>query len=80
MEKLIYEVKPYIYLFASIFALVAGKGSTLMTLSGVLIGLSGICVLTLRYDGRVQAEAMNKRLKSGKVGKNDHYGQKTYHI
>ena len=80
MEKLIYEAKPYFYLFAAVAALISGKGSTLMTLSGLLIGISGISVIMLRYDGRIQMENLNRKMKSPKPGNSDHYGQKTYHI
>ncbi len=80
MEKLIYEAKPYFYLMVAAISLYLGKGSTLLTMSGVLIGLSGIAVLMLRRDGRNDVNQINRKLQTKPHDGQMHMGQKTYHI
>lgn len=84
MEKLIYESKPFLYGFIALVALYNGKGSILMTTSGVFMGLACIAIGMLRYDSRTQV-AYGIVAKKGKASRDQiqgqtQYGQTKYHI
>jgi len=81
MEKIIYESKPYFYGLVAVFALYFGKGSLLMTLSGIFMGLACISVGMLRYDFR-NAVAMPRKGKASRreLEGESHLGQKRFHI
>jgi hypothetical protein len=82
MEKLIYESKPYLYGMIAIAAMYFGKGSILLTGSGVFMGLACIAVGMLRYDFRTASVMPLK----GKASRKDLHGvthmngQTKYHI
>lgn len=82
MEKFIYESKPYLYGIIAIAAMYNGKGSILLTVSGVFMGLACISVGMLRYDFRTASAAPRK----GKASRQDiegvtHMsGQTKFHI
>ena len=80
MEKLWYEIKPYLYLIVSAYALWAGKGSALMTLSGVMIGFCGVSVAMLRYDNRQLANGKKSSSKRDPELRTHHSGQTSYRI
>lgn len=64
MEKFIYEAKPYIYGLVSIVALYNGKGSVLMTASGLVMGLACISIGMLRHDSRTMAYGAPRKGKA----------------
>ena len=82
MEKLIYELKPYLYGIIALAAMYNGKGSILLTGSGVFMGLACIAVGMLRYDFRTASTMPQK----GKASRKDIQGvahisgQSKYHI
>ncbi len=82
MEKLIYESKPYLYGIIAIVSMYYGKGSILLTVSGVFMGLACIAVGMLRYDFRTASAVTQK----GKASRKDIQGvahisgQSKYHI
>lgn len=71
MEKIIYESKPYFYGFVAVSALYFGKGSILMTLSGIFMGLACVSVGMLRYDFRTAVTQPRK----GKALQRDLHGE-----
>lgn len=81
MEKLIYESKPYFYGIIALIAMYNGKGSLLLTVSGVFMALACISIGMLRYDFRTASVMPQK----GKASRKDiqgetHMGQTKYHI
>jgi hypothetical protein len=82
MEKLIYESKPYLYGIIAVAAMYYGKGSILLTVSGIFMGLACIAVGMLRYDFRTAPATTQK----GKASRKDLHGvshmsgQTKYHI
>lgn len=81
MDKFIYESKPYFYALVSLLALYNGKGSPLMTVSGVFMGLACISIGMLRYDSRNSLAYIRKgKVSRREIEGQEHFGQRKYHI
>lgn len=82
MEKIIYESKPYLYGIIAFFSMYYGKGSMLLTASGVFMGLACIAVGMLRYEFRTAVATTPKGKATRKeIQGNIHIsGQNKYHI
>ena len=52
MEKLFYEIRPYLFLGLASGALVSGQTSGLLVASSILLALCSLWVLTLRRRHR----------------------------